>query len=464
MRGALLALLVAAAQAFDPNAQSYWIGYMSNSGQPFGLGDQANFYLDTRGTHQLLVITFVAEWSSCGACTVASAPEPGFYIEYQGLSSSLIPARATGAHVKAALEAMPNIDASSSHISVREASLDVDSLRSSAAFYVSMPAAMGVLSVHMDAAYDYSSHVSSGYMVPYYSVAQTNPGVVPEIDWCVNARDPRSSDPCCGIETWNLFAIPLPSEANGALSMCHSVAGQFSMSIERGRNSSFYSDVACTAPLPDLGSMMPPSTARLGCNAGRMGTTPFTLYTLVMDGPLSDLDAALKQDSAMQGMDAAHYAWTAQFNEAGCGEAASSESPFLTGRALFDDRHFGRTLRASKTLHDFGIGLPWTAREYVGALNLVHSSNASSECAGALAPGTSYGADAMWSGSSGTESSTLGTSSGALAFTAVQDTMNAAATLPHIAFDYRVVNVLPVGGANDTTVGYVNVSKQYQCF
>ena len=192
---------------------------------------------------------------------------------------------------------------------------------------------------------------------------------------------------------------------------------------------------------------MPLSSASPGCN-GRLGTSPLRFHTLVADGPLSDLDGALEHDNAIQGMDASHYAWTAQFDEAGCAQA---DSPILAAVELFDDVHFGHTLRHSHVLDDW---LAATAHEYRSALDFVYHTNASSQCAGARAPGTSYGADAMWEGYSGTSGAVRG-SSGALAFTAVEDATNAAAALPRSAFDHRVVNVLPVGGAADTNVGFV---------
>ena len=60
---------------------------------------------------------------------------------------------------------------------------------------------------------------------PYYAptssvvlVQEAKSSVI--VNPCSNTSDPRSFDPCCGMESWDLVAVPIPSEARNGVDFC----------------------------------------------------------------------------------------------------------------------------------------------------------------------------------------------------------------------------------------------------
>lgn len=66
-----------------------------------------------------------------------------------------------------------------------------------------------------------SPHVGSPYYAPTSSVVlvqEAKSSVI--VNPCSNTSDPRSFDPCCGMESWDLVAVPIPSEARNGVDFC----------------------------------------------------------------------------------------------------------------------------------------------------------------------------------------------------------------------------------------------------
>ena len=289
-------------------------------------------------------------------------------------------------------------------------------------------------------------------------------------DPCTDVNSARSSDPCCGVESWPLYAIPLPTEAKEGSRYCTGWPGfkdpytqePFWLSSEVGKNTTVYNDSSCTTPHSQAGDtgflMYPFETFPLGCTT--MGGSLYLdsrMYTLVQSGPLTDLDEALK-NSDLDGMPLSAYQFRAVFDHSDCSDA----SPVLVARPLYDpvDAWFGGkygTLSGSLAMRHVAP----EGSDFLYRLGFVSESNASSKCVAASGVYGSFGAESMWKN----DASSSMSSAPKLNVTAawLDETNDAAliaakpaATLPRrLALDARVVIVRPSGTNDDGLWGGV---------
>ena len=289
-------------------------------------------------------------------------------------------------------------------------------------------------------------------------------------DPCTDVNSARSSDPCCGVESWPLYAIPLPTEAKEGSRYCTGWPGfkdpytqePFWLSSEVGKNTTVYNDSSCTTPHSQAGDtgflMYPFETFPLGCTT--MGGSLYLdarMYTLVQSGPLTDLDEALK-NSDLDGMPLSAYQFRAVFDHSDCSDA----SPVLVARPLYDpvDAWFGGkygTLSGSLAMRHVAP----EGSDFLYRLGFVSESNASLKCVAASGVYGSFGAESMWKN----DASSSMSSAPKLNVTAawLDETNDAAliaakpaATLPRrLALDARVVIVRPSGTNDDGLWGGV---------
>ena len=312
------------------------------------------------------------------------------------------------------------------------------------------------------------------YWIGFYGDGRVRPDLFTDTangyDPCSDVNNMLSTDPCCGVETWNLFAIPLPTEAKDGSRFCTGWPGlgdphtgeAYWMSSDVGKNTTIFSDSSCTVPHTRAGEtgyeMHPFETFPLGCStAGGSLYLGMKVYTLVQSGPLTDIDKALQND-ALDGMPLSAYQFRALFDHSDCSDA----SPVLAARPLFDpvDAWFGGkhgTLAGSLAMRDVAA----EGSDFLARLGFVSESNASSNCVAASGVYGSFGAELMWEG----DASSVDSSAPKLDVVAVWlDETDAAtliaakpaATLPRrLALDARVVVVTPSGTNYDGQWGGV---------
>jgi hypothetical protein len=105
-------------------------------------------------------------------------------------------------------------------------------------------------------AFGFHDHIDNPNKLPSWPHFQSHFNLELDVDYAPAETDPcadpassRSSDPCCGVETWQLIAVPLPTNSKHRFVCTGLPNNQLFVGYEYGRNITFYTDATCTTKM-----------------------------------------------------------------------------------------------------------------------------------------------------------------------------------------------------------------------